>query len=82
MSLLKPFNWKEQNVWNKFIYCIGWINAFTIYFWLIMCGYNFFTGQDKFWNGDVKRIIQLFGYGLFFWFLFWFGYGFGTGYGS
>jgi len=59
---MKDIDWKKLNLFQKIIFCMGWIYAITPIFWIALLIHSAITQEDKFWNPKSFRVIYVFGW--------------------
>jgi hypothetical protein len=59
---MKEIYWKELNVFEKIIFCLGWTSAFRLVFWIALTIHNSIEQEKKFWNPKSFGIVYIFGW--------------------
>jgi hypothetical protein len=59
---MKDIVWKDLNFFEKIIFCIGWLSALNLLFWIIIL-IVFATGKkDNFWKKRGFKVVYVFGW--------------------
>ena len=59
---MAEFNWKEETLLNKLVYCVGWLAVLNIVFWIAIIVVGNLNMGDKFWDGKTHFVVYVFGW--------------------
>jgi len=59
--------WDKLSGWGKFLFCLGWLSAFNLVFWLVMLIVYLVNQKEKnFWDLIGFKVVRIFGWINFF----------------
>jgi len=55
--------WDELSGWGKFLFCLGWLSALSLIFWLVMLIVYLINQNEKnFWDSKGFKVVRVFGW--------------------
>jgi len=59
--------WDKLSGWGKFLFCLGWLSAFNLVFWLVILIVYLVNSKEKyFWDSKGFIVVKIFGWINFF----------------
>ncbi|MCK4441056.1 MAG: hypothetical protein KAU90_03560 [Sulfurovaceae bacterium] len=66
---MKEIIWKKLNLFEKIIICLGFLNVWNPFFWILLIIFNFpgLNKHEDFFNPSSMKVVYFFGWINFIW---------------
>jgi len=59
---MAEFIWKKEKWYNRVIYCLGWLNVLSLFFWISILIVGNLNYGSKFWNKTTHFVVYVWGW--------------------
>ena len=60
--MMAEFVWKKEGIFNKALYCFGWLGVLNLLFWIVIIIVGNLNYDKKFWNPKTYFVVYVFGW--------------------